>query len=74
VDPYEAFMYFEELRQSNTIITYQESTLTANVVITLLDWQPHKRQGNYESGFEGNCIVYLTTVGGYNTYPGIPTN
>jgi len=73
-DPYEAFMYFEELRQSNTIITYQESTLTANVVITQLDWQPHKRQGNYESGFEGNCIVYLTTVGGYNTYPGIPTN
>jgi hypothetical protein len=74
VDPYDAFMYFENLRQSQTIITYQESTLTANVVVTLLDWQPHKRQGNYESGFEGNCIVYLTTVGGYNTYPGIPTN
>ena len=73
-DPYDAFMYFEGLRQNNSIITYQESTLTANVVITQLDWQPHKRQGNYESGFEGNCIVYLTTVGGYNTYPGIPTN
>jgi len=74
VDPYEAFMYFEDLRQSQTIITYQESTLTANVVITLLDWQPHKRQGNYESGFEGNCIIYLQTVGGYNPYPGITTN
>ena len=73
-DPYEAFMYFENLRQSQTIITYQESTLTANVIITLLDWQPHKRQDNYESGFEGNCIIYLQTVGGYNPYPGIPTN
>ena len=73
VDPYEAFMYFENLRTSQAIVTYQEGTLTANVVVDTIDWIPHKRQGNYENGFEGDCVVTLKTIGGYNPYPGFPT-
>jgi hypothetical protein len=73
-DPYEIFSFFENLRQTQTIVQYQESTLTANVIVDGLDWQPHKRQGNYESGYEGDIIITLKTIGGYNTYPGYPTN
>jgi len=72
-DPYEIFMYLEDLRTSQSIIIYQEGTLTADVVVQSLDWQPHKRQGNYENGYEGNIIVTMQTIGGYNPYPGSPT-
>lgn len=72
-DPYEQFMFLENLRQNQTIVQYQESTLTANVVVDLLEWVPFKRQGNYEGGFEGNVVVTMKTVGGYNQYYGYPT-
>lgn len=72
-DPYEQFMYFEDLRKSQTIVQYQESTLTANVIVDSLEWAPYKRQGNYEGGFEGDLVVTLKTIGGYNQYNGYPT-
>ena len=73
-DPYEQFMFLENLRQNQTIVTYQESTLTANVIIDSLEWVPFKRQGNYEGGFEGDLAVTMKTIGGYNPYYGYPTN
>ena len=73
-DPYEQFMFLEDLRQSQTIVTYQESTLTANVIVDTLEWSPFKRQGNYEGGFEGDLVVTLKTIGGYNPYTGFPTS
>jgi hypothetical protein len=72
-DPYEQFMYLENLRQNQTIVQYQESTLTANVVVDSLEWAPFKRQGNYEGGFEGDLVANLKTIGGYNQYNGFPT-
>lgn len=72
-DPYEQFMFLEDLRQSQAIVTYQESTLTASVIVDSLEWSPFKRQGNYEGGFEGDLVVTLKTIGGYNTYTGFPT-
>jgi hypothetical protein len=72
-DPYEQFMYLENLRQNQTIVQYQESTLTANVIVDSLEWAPFKRQGNYEGGFEGDLVANLKTIGGYNQYNGFPT-
>ena len=73
-DPYEQFMFLEDLRKNQTIVQYQESTLTANVVVDTLEWVPHKRQGNYEGGFEGDLVVTLKTIGGYNQYTGFITS
>ena len=72
-DPYAQFSFLEDLRRSQTIVMYQEGTLTANVIVDSLDWLPFKRQGNYENGFEGDCIVVMKTIGGYTPYPGYPT-
>jgi hypothetical protein len=72
-DPYEQFMFLEDLRKNQTIVQYQESTLTANVVVDSLEWAPFKRQGNYEGGFEGDLVANLKTIGGYNPYNGFPT-
>lgn len=73
-DPYAQFQFLEDLRETQTIVQYQESTLTANVIVDTLEWAPFKRQGNYEGGFEGDLVVTLKTIGGYNPYTGYPTN
>jgi len=73
VDPYESFMFLETLRKKQTIVVYQEGPLTANVVVEMMDWIPHKRRGNYENGFEGDCVVTMKTIGGY-VYNGVSTN
>jgi hypothetical protein len=73
-DPYEQFMFLENLRENQTIVLYQESTLTANVIIDSLEWVPYKRQGNYEGGFEGDLVVTMKTIGGYNPYEGFVTS
>jgi hypothetical protein len=67
-DPYENFTYLENLRVSQAITTYQEGSLLANVIVEGLDWQPHKRRGDYKNGFEGDCVVTLKTIGGYQPY------
>jgi hypothetical protein len=72
-DPYDSFMFLENLRQTQQIVIYQEGSLTADVIIETLDFLPHKRRGGYENGFEGDCVVTLKTIGGYNSYSGIPT-
>jgi len=72
-DPYDSFMFLENLRRTQQIVTYQEGSLTADVIIETLDFLPHKRRGGYENGFEGDCVVTLKTIGGYNSYTGIPT-
>jgi hypothetical protein len=76
VDPYDSFAWLESLRQSQAIVTYQEGPLTAQVVIDSLDWIPHKRRDNWENGFEGDCVVSMKTIGGYqysNPYTGTVT-
>lgn len=64
-DPYAAFMFLENLRKAQQIVTYQEGPLTAQVIIDAIDWIPHKRRGGYENGFEGDCVVFMKTIGGY---------
>ena len=72
-DPYDSFMFLENLRQTQQIVVYQEGSLSASVIVETLDFLPHKRRGGYENGFEGDCVVTLKTIGGYNSYTGTPT-
>jgi hypothetical protein len=65
VDPYDSFIFLENLRRSQQIVTYQEGPLTAQVIVDGIDWIPHKRRGGYENGFEGDCVAFLKTIGGY---------
>ena len=65
VDPYDSFMYLENIRTNQDIVTYQEGPLRANVIVEMIDWIPHKRRDNFENGFEGDCVVTLKTIGGY---------
>ena len=62
---YENFIWLENLRQSQDIITYTEGPLSAVAAIETLDWQPHKRKDNYENGFDGDCVVFLKTLAPY---------
>jgi hypothetical protein len=65
VDPYDNFNWLETLRQNQTIVTYQEGPLSVLAIVEELDWIPHKRQDNYENGFEGDCVVTLKTLAPY---------
>jgi len=71
-DPYFELTFLDNLRRNQTITTYQEGNITVPVIVDALDWLPHKRRDNYENGFEGDCVVYLKTVGRY-VYNEIPT-
>ena len=72
-DPYEELVFLDNLRRDQAIITYQEGNITVPVIIDALDWLPHKRRDNYENGFEGDCVVFMKTVGRY-VYNNIPTS
>jgi hypothetical protein len=63
-DPYDNYAYLLQLLQSQSIVQYREGPLTANVVVSELDWLPHKVADNYEQGFVGDCVIYLKTIGG----------
>jgi hypothetical protein len=65
VDPYETITWLDQLRRAQTIVEYQEGPLTTKAIIDVVDWLPHKLRGFYENGFEGDCVIYLKTIGGY---------
>jgi len=69
VDPYDSFAWLESRRQNQEIMTYQEGPMSVQCVIDGLDWLPHKRRGNYENGFEGDCVINLKTIAPYNYQP-----
>ena len=69
VDPYDSYAWLEQRRQDQEIMTYQEGPLSVQCIIDALDWLPHKRRGNYENGFEGDCVIYLKTISPYNYQP-----
>ena len=66
-DPYEQFMFLESIRDNQTIVEYIEGSIKANVVIYQLDWQPHKARDEGDPGFDGDCVVFMKTLGGYNS-------
>ena len=68
-DPYDNFIWLENRRQNQEILTYQEGPLSVTCVIEALDWLPHKRRDNYENGFEGDCVVTLKTISPYSYTP-----
>jgi hypothetical protein len=64
-DSYETVAWFDELRTTQTIITYTEGPLSAIGVVALTDWLPHKLRDNYNGGYEGDFIVTITTLAPY---------
>jgi len=68
-DPYDNFIWLEQRRQNQEILTYQEGPLSVTCIIEALDWLPHKRRDNYENGFEGDCVVTLKTISPYSYTP-----
>ena len=72
-DPYETLAWLDNLRRLQTIVTYQEGPLTTSAIIDVVDWLPHKRRDVYQNGFEGDCVIYMKTIGGY-AYNPAPTN
>jgi len=68
-DPYDNFIWLEQRRQNQEILTYQEGPLSVTCIIEMIDWLPHKRRDNYENGFEGDCVVTLKTISPYTYTP-----
>jgi hypothetical protein len=68
-DPYDNFIWLENRRQNQEIVTYQEGPLSVTCIIEMIDWLPHKRRDNYENGFEGDCVVTLKTISPYTYTP-----
>ena len=68
-DPYKEFKWLEDLRTTQTPITYTEGPLSALGVIDLLDLIPHKRRDNFENGFEGDCVISIKTLAPYQYNP-----
>jgi hypothetical protein len=69
VDPYDNFTWLENLRQKQSVVTYQEGPLSVSAIVLSIDWLPHKRRDNYENGFEGDCVVTFKTVDKYKYTP-----
>ncbi len=64
-DPYENFIWMENERQLQEVLTYTEGPLSVQCVISINDWLPNKERATYQLGFEGLIIATLTTLGPY---------
>lgn len=63
-DPYLEYLYLDTLRREQSIISYLEGPLSANVVIHSLTWIPYERRDNFYGGYRGNLIVTMKTING----------
>jgi hypothetical protein len=72
---YDDYLYLENLRLNQTPVYYQEGTpggQTATpatgyqgiVIITEIDWLPFKLNDNPQFGYEGDLVLYLSTIAG----------
>lgn len=64
-DPYDNFIWLENRRQSQTLMTYTEGPLSVLCVISLMDWLPEHPRDTYENGYVGDIVVTLTTLAEY---------
>ena len=72
--PYDDYHYLENLRLSQTIVTYQEgataaeglpyTSFQAQVVVSELNWLPHKKMDTAEGGYEGDMVITLKSIVG----------
>lgn len=68
-DPYQEYLYLDNLRRSSQIVQYLEGPLSADVMIDNLRWQPMERRDNYEGGYRGNLVVTMKTLNGFTYNP-----
>jgi len=60
VDPYAEKAFLENLRRTQTVITYVEGPYSTLGVIDEIDFLPTKqRDQDTSGGYEGDCIVYI---------------
>jgi hypothetical protein len=62
-NPYEVFSWFDNLRFNQTIVTFQEGQMSANVIVYTIEPIPHKEAGVVGYGLEGDIVVTLRTIG-----------
>lgn len=62
-DPYDEYIYLENLRRSQMPVYYVEGPFSALVVVDQLDWIPHaETDDNIDRGYHGDIVVYMKTV------------
>ena len=71
-DPYAEYIYLDNIRRNQSLVTYVEGPMSAHVIIDNLYWMPQQRQDIYTGGFQGDLIVSMKTVGGFLVTP-LPT-
>ena len=72
-EPYFEYFRLDQLRRSQSIVTYQEGPLSALVLIRGIDWLPEKLQDPENKGYNSVAVVSLETLNGF-TYTPIPTH
>jgi len=72
-EPYFEYFRLDQLRRSQSIVTYQEGPLSALVLIRGIDWLPEKLQDPENKGYNSVAVVSLETINGF-TYTPIPTH
>ena len=68
-DPYEEYLYIDNLRRNQSIVFYQEGPISADVIITDVRWVPYERRDNFQGGYRGNLIVKMKTINGFTLNP-----
>lgn len=62
LDPEVEYNWLEALRMSQSLVTYTDGETSVIGVIELIDDIPHKAQGGYALGFEGDFVVTFKTL------------
>lgn len=68
-DPYVEYYKLDTWRRNQTVVEYVEGPLSAQVIITSIDWLPEKEQGTYKRGYDSVAVVYLQTINGFTFTP-----
>ena len=63
-DPYAEYTFLENLRQTQTVVTYVEGTFTALCTVDLIHWLPERRRMVTQGGYHGDLVVSLKTISG----------
>ncbi len=60
-DAYAEYMYLRNLRETQTIVNYQEGPLVVQVTVDEIDWLPFKLRDEADAsgGYDSVCTVYL---------------
>lgn len=68
--PQATFLFFDNLYQNQSVVTFQEGSMSIQAVVNSMDNLPHSETDKRDHSLQGDLVVYMMTVGPWSLLPG----